>query len=169
MAFDYNGILQKTVTGRLWTQFDKGILVQGYPDPISSLFSYDLYSYDFEKIAEIPATVQRDAEHGLKEEVQMTFTNMFAADGTVYSKTAGGSGADWCRLNTDTYEWEISELTPKHLYSLDDFCGKYARKSGIIYDRVTGEQVFECGTLHGPAYGNLCYFGGDKYYFRGKS
>lgn len=163
LAFDYNGILQKTVTGRLWTQFDKGILVQGYPDPISSLFSYDLYSYDFEKIAEIPATVQRDAEHGLKEEVQMTFTNMFAADGTVYSKTAGGSGADWCRLNTDTYEWEISELTPKHLYSLDDFCGKYARKSGIIYDRVTGEQVFECGTLHGPAYGNLCYFGGDKY------
>lgn len=157
--YDCNGAALTTAyhEGVACCFFEKGILALNANDGSTILLSHNL-----EKIADIPAP-QREVEHGLKEDVSLDIYNMFAADGTVYSKTAGGSGADWCRLNTDTYEWEISELTPKHLYSLDDFCGKYARKSGIIYDRVTGEQVFECGTLYGPAYENLCYFGGDKY------
>lgn len=161
---DYNGVWQKTVSGYDWGCFDKGILSWNEPD--NTLY---LYSYDLEKIAEIPTTVQREAAHGLKEDVPINFGNRFAAGGTVYVPTNEGSNKEWYRLNTDTYEWEKCESQPYSGSSLYDFCGKYGAREDGIYDRVTGEQIFAYGELYAPVCvadkgdSRNCYFGGDKY------
>ena len=91
--------------------------------------------------------------------------NMFAADGTVYAQNRFVSYL--YRLNTDTYEWEETGNAPNLSNQVGNFCGKYVTRNDGIYDRLTGEQVFEYGELY-PAVGDwthpkLCYFGGDKY------
>lgn len=121
-----------------------------------------LLSHSLEKIADIPAP-QREVEHGLKEDVSLE--NMFAADGTVYAQNRFVSYL--YRLNTDTYEWEETGNAPNLSNQVGNFCGKYVTRNDGIYDRLTGEQVFEYGELY-PAVGDwthpkLCYFGGDKY------
>lgn len=129
-----------------------------------------LYSYDLEKIAAIPTTAQREAAHGLKEDVQIDINNMFTADGIVFAKADG----EWYRLNADTYEWERYERLSAYFGTFVDFCGKYRAIENVIYDRTTEEPVFECGELYPPACVvnrafNLCYFGGDKYFGKTRS
>ena len=163
-AFDYNWVCQKTVAGYYREYFDKGVLSWNEPDK-----TMYLYSYDLEKIAEIPTTMQREAAHDLKEDVSIDFGNKFAADGTLYARTNEGYNSEWCRLNTDTYEWEKCESQPYSGFSLYDFCGKYGAREDGIYDRVTGEQIFAYGELYAPVCvadkgdSRNCYFGGDKY------
>ena len=126
-------------------------------------YIYSIFlSHSLEKIAEISAP-QREIEHGLKEDVSLE--NMFAADGTVYAQNRFVSYL--YRLNTDTYEWEETGNAPNLSNQVGNFCGKYVTRNDGIYDRLTGEQVFEYGELY-PAVGDwthpkLCYFGGDKY------
>ena len=163
-VFDCNGVLQKTATGGCVGHFDKGILAFD-----SASRAMCLYSYDLEKIAEIPTTVQREAVHGTTENVDLDVTNIHVAGGTVYVPTNEGSNKEWYRLNTDTYEWEKCESQPYSGFSLYNFCGKYGAREDGIYDWVTGEQVFAYGELYAPVCAadkgdsRNCYFGGDKY------
>lgn len=138
--------------------FENGILSKN-ADNDSNAFV--LSSYSLEKIADIPAP-QRDAAHGLKEDVKLDFSSMFAADGTIYAQEYNTHF--YYRLNTDTCEWESIGEIPYTGGSV--FCGKYLADSNGIYDRVTGALVFEYGDLYRPFdYDGqqLCYFGGDKY------
>lgn len=138
--------------------FEKGILaVSTLDNSIEPVF----LSYDLEKIADIPYP-QKEIEHGLTEPVYLWFHNStaFAADGTLYVK----ADSSLYRLNTDTCEWENIGSAPS-LGEGTSFWGKYLSWKDGVYDRVTGEQVFEYGELY-PAVNNksgLCYFGGDKY------
>lgn len=163
-AFDYNGVVTKTATGGCVGHFDKGILTFD-----SNSGAMCLYSYELEKIAEIPATVQREAEHGTTKNVQLNIADIHAAGGTLYVLPNGVYHKECYRLNTDTYEWEESEFIPDQLSGAANFCGKYVARQDGIYDRLTEEPVFECGELYPPACVgnrdgfNLCYFGGDKY------
>lgn len=120
-------------------------------------------SDDLQKIVDITAP-QREIEHGLKEDVELSDW-IFPADGTVYASSKE-SQPQLYRLNIDTYEWEDMGKW-KNLYHIPVFCGKYLSGVDGIYDRITGEQVFEYGELYPAASddsrGNLCYFGGDKY------
>ncbi len=161
-AYDFNGVCRKTIGWDSYQAFygNMGILL---PKSVDGILIYRLSSYDLEKIAEIPAP-QREGPHGVKEDVNLDFGSMFAADGTVYARANNGNNSEWYRLNTDTYEWEKNERT-QNTSSVDDFCGKYAADGDGIYDRVTGEKVFEYGELYRPNtdYGGLSYFGGDQY------
>lgn len=121
-----------------------------------------LFSNNHEKIAEISAP-QREIEHGLIEDMELNKSDWFAADGTVYTKCKGDDSL--YRLNTDTYEWENTGNAPASIGG-SIFYGKYFSSSDGIYDRITGELVFEYGELYKAAChfnDNQCYFGGDKY------
>lgn len=136
--------------------FDKGILFRLRN---GSCF---LFSYNHEKIAEISAP-QHEIEHRLIEDMEWSNGSWFAVDGTVYTKFMGDDSL--YRLNTDTYEWENIDAVSVSYDNI--FFGKYICKRDGIYDRVTGEQVFEYGELYQPDYDVFCigdyYFGGDKY------
>ena len=160
--YDYNGTpLQSFLhTGHSldYFFFEKGILAQSTYDG-----SIILLSHNLEKIADIPAP-QREVEHGLKEDVYLEIYNMFAADGTAYVRD---SKSHLYRFNADTCEWEDTGNVSKLSDQVGSFCGKYVTRNDGIYDRLTGEQVFEYGELY-PAVSrwlddSLCYFGGDKY------
>lgn len=147
-TFDYNGAYQKnlSVAGRLTPLCsDAGFLMlEGQVgDNILSLYSYDL-----EKLTEIPAP-QREVEHGLKEEVDLSNFCGIASDGTVYIRTGSmGVSEPLFRLNTDTYEWEnIGADSFTKRFVIEPFCGKYVVADDKIYDGVTGEEVFECINL----------------------
>lgn len=144
-----------------YTFFEQGILVvrKNYGDMV-------LFSHDLEKIADIPAP-QREVEHGLKEDIQIDLSWTFAADGTLYTSAYPYGYDILYRLNTDTYEWEDVGNDLIRTSQTTDFCGRYVSRNGVVYDRITGEQVFEYGDLY-PAGDNwsdhyLRYFGGDKY------
>lgn len=160
--YDYNGTpLQSFLhTGHSldYFFFEKGILAQSTYDG-----SIILLSHNLEKIADIPAP-QREVEHGLKEDVYVEIYNMFAADGTAYVRD---SKSHLYRFNADTCEWEDMGNVSDFTNQVGSFCGKYVTRNDGIYDRLTGEQVFEYGELY-PAVSrwlddSLCYFGGDKY------
>lgn len=143
---DYRGFFR-------YVPFDKGFFC-GFSD--GSLDHYVLLSYDLEEIAKI-AVPQREIEHGLKED--MSLSSAYAADGTLYA--IWGNENSWYRLNTDTYEWENTGNAYASING-ESFYGKYVSCNDGIYDRITGERVFEYGDLYAP-YPFGSYFGGDKY------
>lgn len=167
--YDGNGALLNSVGefdgGSIdrWLPFENGFLCSLWDGNNQAML---LLSYSLEKIAEIPIP-QREVEHGLKENMRFD-GNWFAADGTVYAEFLDDDSL--YRLNTDTYEWENIGNAPTFPVSRGDyFFGKYFSYGDGIYDRVTGERVFEYGELYRSplSYDGLdvsqCYFGGDKY------
>lgn len=141
--------------------FEKGILAMSTVDS-----SVILLSHNLEKIADIPAP-QYEVEHGLKEDFELNAGSTFVAGGTVYTKVSDKGSWYLYRLNADTYEWEVTGNVSDFTNQVGIFCGKYVTRNDGVYDRLTGEQVFEYGDLY-PAvsewgHDNLCYFGGDKY------
>lgn len=161
---DFHGEHQKALIdaeGAVYGDLLKGILLQ---NPTNHTFT--LYSYDFEKLAEIPLP-QHEVAHGLTETIPVN--NQWSLDGTLYIQSGNNTNNSvYYRLNMDTYEWEECE---KPLTDLDYFCGKYGYKKSVIYDSTTGEQVFDCNEagvyppadFHSSCYYYSCYFGGDKY------
>lgn len=156
--YDSNGAVLATADlGDLpYCFFEKGILAQSERDGTIFFLPHNL-----EEVTEIPDP-QREVEHGLKEDVDIG--NMFAADGTVYGRDYE---SHLYRFNADTYEWEDTGNVSDFTNQVGSFCGKYVTRNDGIYDRLTGEQIFEYGDLY-PAvsewgHDNLCYFGGDKY------
>lgn len=139
--------------------FENGILLWGNP--------FTIYSYDLEKIAEIP-TPQHEVAHGIKED--MLVYPQAIADGTIYAKSNEDS---YFRLNTSTYEWESAEnisLRDGDLLSgRISFCGRYdysydqGKSYYGIFDSITGECIFKLDGLPEPVNGIMCYFGGDEY------
>lgn len=158
---DFNGKTQKDFTSDTGTYFYGGELRKGILFQNGNI--YTLYSYDFEKLAEIPLP-QHEVAHGLTEDIKVK--GQWPLDGTLYIQS-GNNSSDFVyyRLNLDTYEWEECE---KPLTDLDYFCGKYGYKKSVIYESTTGEQVFNCDEagVYPPLdkYNMFsCYFGGDKY------
>ena len=161
VVYDSNGERLDFWQGYTSLKVFEGGIVATILDPDTGEGLPTLFSYDGEKIADLPIP-QREAEHGLTEDVHWQDSLGFAADGTLYA-------TDWYmywRLNMDTLAWEnmgtFPEVTRVSQVDSSLFCGKYIPGKDGIYDSVTGEQVFEYGELY-PAVWGLCYFGGDQY------
>ena len=120
-------------------------------------------SLDFELLGAVPLPEQEGA-HGLIEPVELDFGFYLAVDGTVYTC----SDTNLYRLDVEAMKWEdLGECN--EVFSMNKylpFYGRYYTDSQGVYNRLTGEQVFEYGDLYPSAamrLNSFCYWGGDQY------
>ena len=108
---------------------------------------------------------QKEVEHGLTEPVALKFGRKYlVADGTVY---ATGENHLY-RLDAESLEWIDlgSDNGLFDTYYYKTFYGKYYTDEKGVYNRISGEQVFEYGELYPSASlqdNTFCYWGGEKY------
>ena len=133
----------------------------------------ELYSWDFEKTAVVPAP-QWQAAHGIMENVSLGGCN--AVDGLLYRAGKAGDevhrymldpGAEepaWTDMGLPSEQPEAFRDAMTH-NSLRQLCGKYYydnQGTKPVYDILTGEQVGELGDLYVPPF-ETTYFDGEKY------
>lgn len=114
---------------------------------------------------EIVPHPQKEVEHGLTKPVALEFGRKYlVADGTVY---ATGENHLY-RLDVEALEWIDlgSDNGLFDTYYYKTFYGKYYTDEKGVYNRISGEQVFEYGELYPSASlqdNTFCYWGGEKY------
>lgn len=120
-------------------------------------------SLDLEPLGTVPHP-EHEGAHGLIEPVELEFRFRLVLDGTVYTC----SDTNLYRLDTEAMKWE--DLGERNeIFSLNKyvpFYGRYYTDAKGVYNRLTGEQVFEYGDLYPSAamkLNSFCYWGGDQY------